>query len=340
MNFLLCAAVIILMIAYTISRIRFWQSEGAKLHQSGYVPPQSFFGHFLVNLASRIVCWWVAGPMHVIDRERLYTSGRILMVAGNHQDETDFALPQLIFSFINRYLMAENQLYGYREPLAALAGVIAVKYEQRDGQEVVSNGGILVKTQSDLLIQDPDACLGIFPEGEMNRKNDARVFKTGTVRMFRKVVRATGDNTAVIQTVGIHFLRHPNQATWFHKLVLRYSQCPQGAGALQLLLHKFVRATRLHLFRSTFGHTNYGVIVAIGDAIPYTQIPDNGATDDKEFDAKPGTEILRQTVKDALVRAQAEDEYLAQWTTTGRPEIPSISPLSQPDQTPTALKLG
>ncbi len=340
MKSLVFVTVTIIVATYVLSRIRFWRAEGRKLHDSGYVPPRSRFGHFLANLASRLVCWWVAGPMTVIDRQRLCTNGRILFVAGNHQDEADFSLPQIIFNFINRYLMAENQLYGYREALAAMAGVICVKYANKDGQEVVSNGEILVNTQAELLIKDPEACLGIFPEGEMNRRNDARVFKTGTVRMFRKVVRATGDRSAVIQTVGIHFLRHPNQATHFHKLILRYSQCPEGASLLHRLLHKFIRTTRLHLFRSTFGHTNYGVIVAIGDAIPYTSIPDNGDPDDRKFDAKPGTELLRLTVKEALARAQAEDEYFPQWSTSGRPNN-SVAPLAIPcDEQSEVLKVS
>lgn len=340
MKSLVFVAVTLIIVAYVLSRIRFWREEGRKLHDSGYVPPRSPFGHLLANLASRFVCWWVAGPMTIIDRPRPRTGGRILFVAGNHQDEVDFSLPQIIFNFINRYLMAENQLYGYREALAALAGVICVKYANKDGQEVVSNGEILVNTQAELLIKDPEACLGIFPEGEMNRRNDVRVFKTGTVRMFRKVVRATGDRNAVIQTVGIHFLRHPNQATRFHKLILRYSQCPEGASLLHRLLYKFVRATKLHLFRSTFGHTNYGVIVAIGDEIPYTSIPDNGDPDDRKFDAKPGTELLRLTVKEALARAQAQDEYFPQWSTSGRPNTASTPPVVPSDERSGVLKVS
>jgi hypothetical protein len=291
----------VLAMCWFVERCLFWVREGEKMHESGYVPPRSRFAHPFKNFASNLLCWFGAGPVQVHGMENLKScSGRILMVIANHQDEWDDALLQKVFPFINRYLAAENQLFGIRNPLAAWNGFVCVKYSQEaDGTQKVSNGEVLVDTMTHLLVQDPDACLGIFVQGQLRRSNKLieSQFKTGAVRTFRKVVLKTGDTNMFALPVGFHALRHPDQAT---------------------RLHRMLRAVGLKFFRGVFGHSNYGFIAVVGKPVPYSALPDTE-------DARPGTGIFFQAIKECVETAQSMDDHLPEWTESGEPENHSSS---------------
>lgn len=305
----------VFMLVLSATYVLYWVNEGMKLKNlPGYVPPKSRLGQHLMNFASPILVWWGVGPVQVVGLENIRKAQHIRLVATNHQLQWDFAVLQKVLPFITRNLIAENQLTGIRKPLAALTGTICVRYSRKEGRETVQDGKSVVSLSVQMLAANRSECLSIFPQGQMYRDNQLRpdAFGTGAVRIMRQLAQCTGASEMDILPVGIHYLRHPDQASGIQRLLLELAQVPPSAGFVRRLLSRLLLSAGTRQFRSTAGQTNYGAIVVVGEPIPFAKLPD-------QEDAGPGTQMLSMNIRCCVAAAQRLDNRLDGWTENGLP---------------------
>lgn len=109
-----------------------WCGEALKFRTSGYLPAEtSWFGKVAFWLLCRLVNFFTVGPIEVIGRENLPASGRVLIV-GNHQVQSDFAMVRQAFGRHTRALGAAAQFPGFMGLLASWLGIIPLTYASKE----------------------------------------------------------------------------------------------------------------------------------------------------------------------------------------------------------------
>lgn len=267
MTIVIVGALVIAAVA-AIARFNHWRKEGAKLQQSGYVPPSPpFLGRLAFRFINRLARFVMIGPVKVIGRENARFDGRLIITA-NHTYQMDFSMvASAVPNF--HYMTAVEELRGLRGVMGAWTGAYGVDRK--------APGDAAIQASVKILIQDESRRVLIFPQGKLVpdgvlRKED---FKTGSVRILRRVSELVDRQPCAILPVGVHYKRDPKQATCFHRTIARLG---------------------LKGFRRAFGVSNYGGTVAIGKPIPIESLPE---------DPHAATEILRQRIQEALDQARA-----------------------------------
>lgn len=255
-------------IAIAIARFNFWKREGAKLQQSGYVPPAPpLLGRLGFRMLTRLARFVMIGPVKVIGSKNLRYDGR-LIIAANHQYQMDFAMvASAVPNF--HYMTAIEELKGFRGVMGAWTGAYGVDRK--------APGEAAIDASVKILIQDGKRRILIFPQGKLVSDNVLRSedFKTGAVRIIKKTAALIDRQPAAILPVGVYYKRDRKDASWFHRLV---------------------NALGLKGFRRAFGVTNYGGTVVIGAPIPVESLPE---------DPHEATELLRAKIQQALDTAKS-----------------------------------
>lgn len=281
---LLIFGVILVTAAAAIARFNFWKKEGAKLQQSGYLPPAPpLLGRLVFRFITRLARFVMIGPVKVIGRNNLNYKGR-LIIAPNHQFEMDFAMVAAAVPDFH-YMTAIEELQGIRGTLGAWTGAYGVDRKQP--------GEAVIDASTQLLIRQPNSRVLIFPQGKLiaqwkwdkvtpdgKRTPDAKLvhdsylrpddFKTGSVRILTKTKALIDGQPAAILPLGIFYKRDCKDATWFHRLLLR-------AG--------------FKWFRRAFGKSHYGGTIVIGEPIAVESLPS---------DPREATELVRTKIQAAL----------------------------------------
>lgn len=111
---------------------RYWLNHARKFTISGYTAPDtSWFGRFVYWGVCRLATFLTVGPVKVIGGKNSPRSGRVVIV-GNHQVQSDFAVARRAFGRHSRSLGASAQFQGFAAFLAAWLGVIPVTYETKE----------------------------------------------------------------------------------------------------------------------------------------------------------------------------------------------------------------
>lgn len=254
-------------------RIRYWNNEGRKLQQSGYLPPTpTFFGNLAYRLATRLACFLFVGPVKVIGRENARHHGRLIIVP-NHQFEFDFAVTAQALPYAYRQLAVASEVKGWRAAVAAWVGFCAVDGERgkakgRTGAEAVIEAGARILSN--------DRAFLMFPQGVLVRDNILRKedFRTGWIRILRRAAETVGEGELAALPVGIVYKTSAGDATWFHRLANRINM--PGMLLRLIGLPGFrVWVSRGNLEGERIVTRNYGAAVVVGKPIALTDLPED-----------------------------------------------------------------
>ena len=137
------------------------------------------------------------------------------------------------------YLIRTTEVVGWRGWLGAMTGAIAVDEETQEGRSRAFKA-----TTSALANGGPNACMVIFPQGELvpDEKVRRHDFKSGTMAIARLAARKRKEPIWIVP-VGIHYKTDPHEATLFQR---------------------FVESLGFKKFRNLFGHKNYGAFAVVG----------------------------------------------------------------------------
>jgi 1-acyl-sn-glycerol-3-phosphate acyltransferase len=249
--FILCAATILLLdvaAVYVFRKACYWQNEGAKLLNIGYVPPPvTAKARLLRRCFGRYSTFRHVGPVLVVNGEYLSRPGRYLIVL-NHQIEKDALLVMHVLGLHNyRYLIASNQVLGTRIPLAAMTGALVVDH--------ANNPGASVRSAIRALASEPDSSLVVFPQGTLVRRNvlTRKEFAAG-VLMIGKHAHKKSELPFFVLPAAIDYDRNPAHAS---------------------LLHKALHAIGWQAFRRWWNEQTYRATVVLGEPIPMEKLPAN-----------------------------------------------------------------
>ncbi len=251
---------------------RFWQAEGRKLQQSGYLPPApSPIARLVFHLSNRLIVFLAVGPVKVIGRKNLRGYRGRLVVVPNHTQPPDWALVNQGVDY-ERYTASTGELAGVRGFLSAWSGCFGVNSKQPGGGQAVVDASVNV------LASKSNASLLLFPQGKLVADNVLRPddFHTGAVRIMKAAAEKIGAEPLAALPVAIHYKQDATGATWFHRLM---------------------RKLGLKWFRNLFGTRNYGAVVVVGKPIPVQQLPE---------DPHQATELLRTKIAELLAVAQSQ----------------------------------
>lgn len=280
MNYIIALAVLVGLGLYLRSRYKFWQREGLKLQQSGYMPPEpSWIARFFFALATRLLVFMVVGPVKVRGRKHARVDGR-LAVGPNHQFAMDFAVVRVALPCHYWQIAKAKEVTGVRAAPAAWFGTVAVDVEGGVAQKR-GIGEIVIKAGAKILARARRARLLLFPQGKLEFDNILRpeAFRTGLVRTLQLAATIVDGDTLSVLPMAIRYRRDPSQATWFHRLV-------RAVG---------FKSFRTWKDRDNDGNklvfTNYGADVLIGEPIPFASLP---------ADARQATEVVRAAIQALL----------------------------------------
>ena len=265
MTLFIVGALLIVAVA-AIVRFNYWKQAGARLQENGYVPPAPpFLGRFAFRFLNRLARLVMIGPVKVIGKENANYDGR-LIIAPNHQYQFYFSMVAAAVPNFH-YMTAIEELRGFRGVMGAWTGAYGVD-RKAPGDAVI---GASVK----ILIQDQRRRVLIFPQGKLVTDNVLRAedFKTGAVRILRRVAELVNRQPCAILPVAVYYKRDPKDATWFHRAL---------------------RSVGLKGFRRAFGVSNYGGTVVIGKPIPVESLP---------ADVHEATALLHTRIQEALDQA-------------------------------------
>ncbi len=246
-------------------RAKYWQLETEKARLGGYLPPKPGFIHASIMRAFCIAFGFVeVGPIKIAGKDRLPRKGPAI-IAPLHVDAGDASVVSALLGIKPmHYLIRTTEMVGWRAYLATMTGAIAVDEESQEGRsrsfkaaiEALANGG-------------PEACLLIFPQGELipDERVQRHDFKSGTMAIARIAARKRKEAIWIVP-LAIHYKTHPKQGTAFQR---------------------FVEKLGFSKFRNLFGHKNYGAYAVVGrpfaigpkkhdlDSIPLSQRLDDDA---------------------------------------------------------------
>jgi 1-acyl-sn-glycerol-3-phosphate acyltransferase len=272
MNWWLLLALMLVVLdvgVFVIARnILHWQGEGARLFDSGHVPPKvSRMAKLARLLFGRYMKFRFVGPVRVLNEHYLHTPGRKLILC-NHQIEKDAPMVMYLFDKLNfRYLIASTQVSGTRVPIAAWTGAIVVDHK--------NNPSGAVRMAVKVLGSEDDSSLVVFPQGMLVRDNNLKreEFAAGAL-MIAKLAQKKSKEPFEVLTMAIDYDRDPSHATPFHKLL---------------------RFLGFRHFRSFFGEQTYRAAVAFGEPIPFAKLPS---------DLDEGMDVVFARIKELAAEAK------------------------------------
>ena len=236
----------------------YWIRQGRLLAKnSGHYSPRLTFLPQLVRFwLSTLIGGWFVGPLRVHgweNTEGLEEDAGVL-IAPNHQRECDGILAARGLRLRSmRFLMAINQVQGWRGPLFAWLGAISVGYDPKNPASAAAESSIKVMSE------EVGSRLVLFPQGTLIKDDewDRKQFKHGAVRIVKAAAKNTGRKFYLVPVVCIYEY-DANHATWLQRL-----------------------AAKLKLPRKFFGVYMYGATVMIGKPIDADTLPDDedAATD-------------------------------------------------------------
>lgn len=284
-------------VVFVVVRLAYWYWQGWKLKESGYMPPASpkiaratykGVGHLFTRV--------FVGPMDIIGKENEIFVGRG-MVLPNHVVWTDFAVIAKAISFSYRQIAkyAEIKMFIVRT-IAAWIGTVGVQVEGGKTQD--GAGKLIVETGSKILLQSFGSRLLVFSQGKLCYRGDVKAedFRTGSARMLLLAKSQCEGEPIFALPVAIHYIRDAALATPLQRFVYacglkylrtrKWDEVIRGADGKveKVIKHKFVV---------------YGVVVAIGEPISVTDMPD---------DARGAIEMVRKSIEDNLALAVAFSE--------------------------------
>lgn len=229
-------------------RVRYWIREGDKLVSTpGYFSPRAPFVARIFRLVIfKLLCRRYIGPMKRIGAEHM-KDGRRLIILINHQTERDvLVIPSTLRLRVMRALMAVTQIFGFRKPLAAWQGIIAVHHDK--------NPMGALRGMIKVMQQDEDSDGIVFPQGALIRNNVLKreEFFDGALMIAKKTAEKSKHKVAVLPAA-IAYDRNPAHASWLQRLF-------EGLGWKN--------------FRHFYGETIYGAAVAFGEPIPVEELPE------------------------------------------------------------------
>lgn len=247
--FILYATVILLLdvaVVFVFRKVCYWQNEGAKLLNVGYVPPPvTARARRLRKLFGRYSTFRHVGPVLVVNEQYLRQPGRFLIVL-NHQIEKDALLVMDVLGLLNyRYLIASNQVHGARIPLAAMTGALSVDH--------ANNPGASVRSAIRALGSEKDSSLVVFPQGTLIRQNT----------LVRK------EFAAGVLMIGKHANKKSELPFYVLPAAIDYDRDPSHAS----LLHKLLRAVGFGAFRLWWNEQTYRATVVFGEPIAFDKLP-------------------------------------------------------------------
>jgi len=179
------------------------------------------------------------GPIKILGKKRLPDSGPMI-IAPFHIDAGDASIVSALLGVRPMYyLIRTSEVQGWRGWIATMTGAIAVDHDTQEARTKAFKA--TVKALSD---GGPDACMIIFPQGQLVPDEEVRRddFKSGTMLIARMVARKRKEPVWIVP-IGLHYRTDPRESTAFQKM-------------LQSLGFKH--------FRNLFGHQNYGAYGVVG----------------------------------------------------------------------------
>lgn len=221
-------------------RIKYWTPHVEKVREGGYVPPQpSIYTALLMRVFCMALGFIEVGPIKIIGRNRLPESGPTI-IAPFHVDAGDGSIISALLGVKKMYyLIRTTEVSGLRGWLATLTGAIAVDEESQEGRSRAFKAAI-----AGLVNGGPDACMLIFPQGQLVPDQEVRRsdFKSGTMAIAKLAARKRKEPIWIVP-IGMHYRTNAHESTLFQKLV-------QGLGFKK--------------FRNLFGQQNYGAYAIVG----------------------------------------------------------------------------
>jgi len=235
----------------------YWVRQGYLLaHRSGHYSPRLTFVPQLIRFwLSTLIGGWFVGPLKIHGWENVEgLDGARLVIAPNHQLACDGILAARALRLRSmRFLMAINQVQGWRGPLAAWMGAISVGYDPKNPASAAAESAI------NAMVTEKDSKLVIFPQGSLIKDDqwDRKQFKHGAVRIAKAGEERSGAKFYLVPVV-CQYDYDSAHAAWWQRF-----------------------AKKLGLPRKAFGRTVYGATVMIGKPIPASSLPDDeeAATD-------------------------------------------------------------
>lgn len=224
---------------FVYRQYNYWKQQGELYASPAYLsPPPGRIARYVRYNLCRLFVFAKVGHLTVVGKEKIDSNARYIIV-GNHQIQHDAMLLPTVLKLLNyRALMSIDELTGYRAPLGAYAGMLAVHPTGHKGASVL----LALKA----LKNEPDSSLIIFPQGRLIKDNVLRRedFRPGAAVISTRANKESVKPLAILP-IGIEYLRQPE--------------------SLQHLPW-YVRMFFLN-GRQWFGQTTYGAIVVVGEPI-------------------------------------------------------------------------
>jgi 1-acyl-sn-glycerol-3-phosphate acyltransferase len=246
MTWIISLAAVLLALLLVGLRVRFWLGEGRKMQESGYLAPApSIFAKVFWAIMTRLMGYFLVGPIKVIGRHNLKVKGRRIF-APNHTFPLDFDLVAVATRGAScRYMTKTSELKGLRGAFGAWTGAIPVNTKVEGGGEAALNASI------ESLVDGPRNSFLIFPQGALLDEIKREDFRTGFARLAHAVYAETEGEPCFVIPMALLYLRDP--------------QCKPFSDKI------FGKLRRL------FGKPNYGAVIVIGEAIPVQDLPTDPA---------------------------------------------------------------
>jgi len=259
-------------------RTAYWYVQGFRLQHIGYIPPgPSTFERILYYWLCRSVLRIVLGPIKFIGRENAHFEGR-LAVLPNHQHGFDFLAVRAAVPWAFRQIGAAKEVKSWRAGPAAWSGTFAVPV--MGGKATDHAGGeLVIDNCAKMLVQSPRRRMLMFPQGKLVYENVLRQedFRTGAMRMMRKVFIITNGEALAALPIAIHYwelcdCEAPNIGRRF--MVWLWGKCFPDYG----------------------NGPKYGATIVIGKPIVFSTLPE---------DPRAAIEQVRLVLQDLLEQAKA-----------------------------------